>query len=184
MTSDVSVWLLEQIDADEVVARAAIDPDRPGTHWQWVDADTDELGYLAGRPSLRTVEEFPDDFVGPLPAFAIAEAEDVTTGVAAHIATQDPAHVLAVCAAHRQIVELHRPQVETVEWFDAPGVGEAEVCPSCHPAEPTEWNPPVGQAGVRPDGFVASYVLAPCPTLRALLSVYRDRPGFQEAWVA
>lgn len=94
----------------------------------------------------------------------------------------DPARVLVECAAKRAIVELHAGTEEFVEWFDAPEVGRAEVCPTCRPADPTEWHPPVGAAGVRPDGFVASYVLAPCPTLRALATVYADRPGFREEW--
>jgi hypothetical protein len=92
-------------------------------------------------------------------------------------AADSTARVLAQCAALRAVVELHAPQVETVEWFDAPKIGRAEVCPSCHPAEPTEWNPPVGQAGIRPEGFIASYVLAPCPTLRALASIWADHPN-------
>ena len=93
-----------------------------------------------------------------------------------------PARVLAECEAKRRIVGLHAGQVENVEWFDAPKVGKAEVCPSCRPAEPTIWNPPVGQAGIRPDDFVASYVLSPCPTLRALALPYADHPDYREEW--
>jgi hypothetical protein len=62
-----------------------------------------------------------------------------------HIARHDPAHVLAVCAAHRRIVGLH-------DVVDSSG-----GCAFC--GEP-----------------------APCDHLRALGSVYADRPGFQEAW--
>lgn len=103
------------------------------------------------------------------------------SGFAASVGT--PARILAECDAKRRILELHRGQVEQVEWFDAPESGEAAVCPSCHNAEPTEWHPPVGQAGVRPDGFVASYVLAPCPTLRALALPYAHHPDYRaEEW--
>jgi hypothetical protein len=94
-----------------------------------------------------------------------------------------PARVLAECAAKRAIIEAHRPAVEIVEWFDdATGTGTAPVCPSCRPKDPTDWNPPMGMAGVRPDGFVPSYTLAPCPTLRSLAAVYADHPGYDPAW--
>jgi hypothetical protein len=86
-------------------------------------------------------------------------------------------------AALRAVVELHRGQVEDVEWFDAPDeTGKAEVCSSCRPAEPTEWNPPRGFAHLRPKGFVASYVLSPCPTLKALASVWADHPHYRPEW--
>lgn len=101
---------------------------------------------------------------------------------AAHAANWSPARVLAECEAKRCIVELHAGQVEHVEWFDAPGAGRASVCPSCRPAERTEWHPEVGHAGVRPEGFVASYVMAPCPTLRALAAVYSDHPDYDPIW--
>lgn len=107
-------FLLARIQEDEAVARAAIDPDRPGAHWQWVRTfddvpvddpasdPTDEFTY-----GLRTVEEFPTTSgVGDLPAF-------VTTGLFPseslghrHIARHDPARVLAECEAKRQIVEM------------------------------------------------------------------------------
>lgn len=92
------------------------------------------------------------------------------------------ARVLAECEAKRRIVDLHAGQDSIVEWFDAPDTGHSDVCPSCHPAEPTHWNPPIGKAGVRPQGFVASYVLAPCLTLRMLALPYADHPEYDESW--
>ena len=102
-----------------------------------------------------------------------------TYGVPAYQAIRE--RVLAECESKQRIMAEHRPTVELVEWFDSP-TGQAEVCPSCHPAEPTEWNPPIGQAGVRPDGFVASYVLSPCPTLRILALPYASRADYRPEW--
>lgn len=74
-------------------------------------------------------------------------------------------------ARTRQILELHRPVIENVEWFDCvDDSGTAAVCQSCRPKDPTEWHPRQGEAGVRPEGFVPSYVLSPCPTMRAMNS--------------
>ena len=93
------------------------------------------------------------------------------------------ARVLAECAAKRAILELHRPTVENVEWFDdATGTGKAPVCPSCRPEDPTDWNPPIGMAGVRPDGFVPHYTLAPCLTFRSLAAVYKDHADYEQGW--
>lgn len=86
--------------------------------------------------------------------------------------TEHRRHLEAVAEAamvRHQIRELHAPTLESVEWFhDQTGKGKALVCPSCRPADPTEWNPPIGQAGIEPPGFVPSYVLSPCPTLVAV----------------
>jgi hypothetical protein len=173
-TQSLTAWLLDQIAADEAAARAAmiVIADDLTTHREadwWVK---EEHGRVYAGHWLRVVD-------GGAPA---GDRNFANTAALEHIARHDPAHVLAVCAAHRRIVEEHAGQVETVEWFDAPGTGRAEVCPSCRPAEPTEWDPPLGQAGIRPEGFVSSYVLAPCPTLRALASIYADRDGFREEW--
>jgi hypothetical protein len=99
-----------------------------------------------------------------------------------YLLRQQPQAEIRRIEATRKVLTLHEGVVENVEWFDAPGSGEAEVCPSCHPKDPTEWNPPAGQAGVRPPGFVASYVLAPCPTIRALAPMYAGRDGYREEW--
>ena len=89
------------------------------------------------------------------------------------------ARVLAECKAKRAILAEHRPEVETVEWFDTVSdTGTAPVCPSCRPKEPIEWHPRPGEAGVRPEGFVPTYVLAPCPTLQALAAVYANHPDY------
>jgi hypothetical protein len=76
---------------------------------------------------------------------------------AAHIARHDPARVLAQCAAMRKVVEDHRPfrLAQT-------------VCQTC------EEKPRIGyEAGS--DGW-------PCPTIRALASIWSDHPQFDPAW--
>lgn len=105
-------FLLARIAEDDATARAAIDPDRPGTHWQWVTSETDtpvKTGDLAEAQdyqsvSLRTVEEYPTmSGVGPLPAFVIAHTEEVAAA-GDHIAQWDPARVLAECEAKRRLI--------------------------------------------------------------------------------
>jgi hypothetical protein len=73
----------EELAAINARAEAAT----PGP-WQWVDPETDEPclpdspcatgdhGGYAYRLSLRTVEEFPTSWVGPLPRFIINTAEE------------------------------------------------------------------------------------------------------------
>lgn len=96
----------------------------------------------------------------------------------------DRTRLLAEIAAKHQILKLHLPVVENVEWFDCPNnSGRAAVCTSCRPADPTtNWHPLPGEAGIRPEGFVPSYVLAPCPTLRLLASPYRGEADFNPSW--
>jgi hypothetical protein len=68
-----------------------------------------------------------------------------------------------------EVRKLHEPTLQNVEWFvDQTGKGEALCCPSCRPADPTPWHPGIGRAGLKPDGFVPTYVLSPCPTLDAM----------------
>lgn len=80
-----------------------------------------------------------------------------------------PAITPEVTAVLATVRELHQPTLQNVEWFhDQTGQGEALCCPSCRPADPTDWHPAIGQAGIEPAGFVPSYVLSPCPTLAAV----------------
>lgn len=67
------------------------------------------------------------------------------------------------------IRELHKPTLTTVEWWhDQTGDGHGYTCPTCRPEEPHSWDLPMGAAGVKPEGWVESYILSPCPTLAAL----------------
>lgn len=100
-----------------------------------------------------------------------------------HIDLYDPTHALGIIAAHRAILAEHAPVLRDVEWpHDTTGKGQALVCPRCQNADHTEWHPAAGQAGELPEGFVAPYVLAPCPTLRDLASIYADRDGYDPSW--
>lgn len=111
--TDLTDFLLARIAEDEEVARAAIRPDRPGTHWHWVMDATDTpvaLGHLQRAQndgesvSLRTVEEYPTRNGWSLPHFVVQSGEVHGSG-GEHIARWDPARVLAECQAKRRIVK-------------------------------------------------------------------------------
>jgi hypothetical protein len=111
-TLTLAEFLLARIAEDEAAARAAIDPDRPGTHWRWVMDATDTPvadGHLQGAQddgesvSLRTVEEYPTRNGWSLPHFVVQSGEVHGAG-GEHIARWDPARVLAECEAKRRII--------------------------------------------------------------------------------
>lgn len=83
------------------------------------------------------------------------DAEDI-----GHIVRHDPARVLAECEAKRRIVELHEPFV--------PYSGPSK-CVAC-----------ADNLDADHDG--APMVAWPCPTVRALASVYAEHPDYDEAW--
>lgn len=70
-------------------------------------------------------------------------------------------HVLAVCKAHREIVELHWPS------SDKPGPEFSSYCEGC-------WE----EGGM--DGAPAY----PCRTVRAIATIYAGRPGWREEWAS
>lgn len=94
----------------------------------------------------------------------------------------DRDRMLAEVEAKRRILELHEPTITTVEWWDAPEVGSAPTCPACVVAEPNEWPLPIGAAGLKPEGWVSAYILAPCPTIRLLALPHADQAGYKEEW--
>jgi hypothetical protein len=154
----------------------------------WLSSVLDDVERVAQRACASGVTPEPwrpgvvygtvfSDAVNVTVAFGRTEAH------VDHIAANDPAHVLRTVAAHWAILAEHQPTLRAVEWpHDTTGKGEALTCPRCQNAEHTEWHPPVGMAGVLPEGFVAPYVLAPCDTLRHLVSIYADRPGYDPSW--
>jgi len=80
-----------------------------------------------------------------------------------HIAHHDPARVLRQAAAYRRILDEHRPSKEAVEWDDgAKPVAWVDVCGCCQ--------------------AVIGNVPLPCPTIRALASIYSDREGYDPSW--
>ena len=96
-TQTIAEFILEQIAAEEAVAQAAIEhAPIPWESDRWV----------SDSATLQDADRCPvfadsDGYAGHAPP-------DVT----AHIARHDPAHVLAVCEAHRRIVALHAPDDE------------------------------------------------------------------------
>ena len=77
-----------------------------------------------------------------------------------HASDYDPAHVLAVVAAHREILELHTAAV-------------METCPRRSAAVTIR---------ARSERAECGGTSADVATLRALAAAYADRPGWQEAW--
>jgi hypothetical protein len=167
MTLSIVDFLNARLAEDEAVAQAAIDPDRPGANWEWIDPDDDtaadfEDGSLVVG-SLRTVEDFPTrSGVGDLPAFIIHTAEDVMEGAAVHIVRHDPARVLREVEAKRAVIAEHATMT-AIWWPDVEAI-EVECCERCSNDEHE----------------VA--VEAPCPTLLALAAVYQDHPDWREEW--
>jgi hypothetical protein len=87
------------------------------------------------------------------------------------IARWSPARVLAECEAKRRIVAEHRATTFTDISLE---IRNAPVCLVCNAVFPAydEDQPPTLQAPW------------PCPTLRALASVYADHSDFREEWRA
>jgi hypothetical protein len=80
---------------------------------------------------------------------------DCQSGLEEHVARWDPARVLAECTAKRAIIEQH-PMDEGAPPLCPP---YCDVCIENHNA-----------------------VAWPCPTIRALVTVYKDHPDFDPAW--
>lgn len=150
---DIIEFLNARLNEDEQAARAAIDPNRPGTHWHWVTNANDTpvaVGDLAEaqqhqQVSLRTLEGSPSS-VGPLPA-VVLHGEEVHPGAGDHIARHDPDRVFREIEAKRGILADHHP-VDPCDAHD-PGTG----------------------------------LTVPCATLRWLVSVYSDHPDCAPEWV-
>jgi hypothetical protein len=163
---ELTDFLLARIAEDEEAARAAIDPERPGSHWHWVMDHNDTPvahGHLQAAQddgesvSLRTVEEYPSG-VGPLPHFVVQFGE-VHGGGGEHIARWDPARVLAECESKRRIVAEHERGQYLSSYY-------CECC--CTTSEAT--GEPHGEW--------------PCLTLRALALPYASHPDYDPTWAA
>ena len=148
--TDLAEWLEAQIAEDERRARAACH-------------DRTEIDRLSRQP-IRTVE---DDGVWSVGEHAMDECNVDGIGIriygegghtreqAVHIATWDPARVLAECAAKRRVIDEHHK----VEEYADP----ITFCSACggHPSHGSDW---------------------PCYTLRLLALPYADRSGFRDEW--
>lgn len=147
--SDLAAWLLAQIEADEATARAA-------GEGEWF-ADHREVYRSSPIQVLEIVTE--------------GRSSDMPSGcespeIAAHIATHDPARVLAECEAKRRIVEMHAV-VELKDWRSLDG--GYPTCTVSHACETC------GTYSEYPEAW-------PCDTLRALALPYADREGYRQEW--
>lgn len=112
-------FIFARLDEIETIARAAAQRDG-AEQWSWYDRETDvalvpdpfteetlndgvEGGY---QVALRSTAAFPSEYGGSLPVFALGYAEEVPATTALHIATHDPAYVLADIDTKRQILNL------------------------------------------------------------------------------
>jgi hypothetical protein len=152
-TQTLADWLLGCIAEDEAVARTA----SPGP-WH---TDGEEV---------RAVDD-----ITVCDAFALSGPQ--TRATADHIARQDPAHVLAVCAAHRAIVELHESWPVLVEGPpQLESLGSDMTAMTMRMARQIAWLTTAEYRARFGDEPPAA------PMLRALALAYADRPGFQESW--
>lgn len=165
-TTTLTEFLLREIAADEAVAEAAIDETR-------VESRASSTLVDGHYVTTRLENEIVDDGIWHTSDHASNDAQvyGVTMQVydegghtreqALHIARNDPARVLATCKAHRAIVEEHGSR--EVASLDRETWGQPFlVCRRCH-------------EGVR-------QVVAPCPTLRALASIWADHDSYDERW--
>lgn len=99
--------------------------------------------------------------------FAVHRGEHETVALycdrdnAEHIARHDPARILRDVEAKRRVVELHKDPERVVKDPDAPeglALAPGGPCLECH------------------------HATHPCPTLRALVSVYADHEDFDAGW--
>lgn len=165
-TMTLTEFIKARLDEDEAVARAAIDPERPGTHWHWWRADEQDRPAIPDEDTggdymeddglwLCTVEVFPTtSVVGPLPGVIISYAEEVKAAPAFHIARHDPSRVLNQVDAHRMLVEDHSGR---------------HVCED-------------NMAGTVWDEKTEDIVEDPCRVLRIIGSIYADHPDYRTEW--
>jgi hypothetical protein len=155
-TATLTTFLLARLDEDEEAAKACAQAFP--SPWEVSDRGWRVRIYAADVPDVGDHAE-PGDMRSP----CVIDVEpdrhhrELNEGGwlsdrVDHIARHDPARVLAEVEAKRRIVAEHP---------DYGGYGES--CATC----------------AESDVDLAPY---PCPTLRALASVYRDHPGFREEW--
>jgi hypothetical protein len=81
----------------------------------------------------------------------------------------DPASVLRWVAAVREILAIHYEIERKVNWDDEDGEARQTYLPVCEFCAPKYSYHETREAA-----------LWPCPTVRALMSVYQDQPGREE----
>lgn len=159
--TDIAAFIRARLAEDEDIAQSAIDPKRPGTHWHWETYAGRKLLQTGGEAddldtqaiSLRTVEEYPTRYVGPLPAFIISQVEARVPGGLWHIARHDPARALADVASKRAILEYWSRAFQNPQ--------DAGTFPG------SDWDLVRGAAQW---------------TLRHLAAPYAEHPDYQQEW--
>lgn len=161
--SDLTEWLLACIAEDEAVAREASEVALSG-EWHVVP--------VYGVPEVN-VHTHKGDLVAHAMEYAARQPP-----VGEYIARQDPAHVLATCKAHREIVEWHKSWpvlVESEPVFeraDLSDVNSMTYRMSKQIAWTTEQKYREHFGTEPPTG----------PILRIMAAVYADHPGYREEW--
>lgn len=149
-------FLLARIAEEEKLATLSI---QDGTRWSvGADSVVDHYWYTleTGENSHGLVSDSPDQ------------------NLVAHMAKWDPTRALAECEAKRRIVEDHAPTDTAHSYADAGGLHAEPACRQCTRSTQSH--------RVTSEWDVADRVIAPCDTIRALLTVYRDHPDYQEEW--
>jgi hypothetical protein len=99
------------------------------------------------------------------PQYIYRDDENIATvshAYGPHIAAWNPARVLAICEAHKQIVTSHRPTLTVRARVE----GDTYMsCPVCEPYPPLESLDP-----------------GPCETIRLLAMFDADHPDYREEW--
>lgn len=170
MTADLTEFILSRIAEDEAVAEecAKLFP----SPWEIADRGWRVRIYSANVPLSEDVGEPGDERTPCVIEVEPTYAHDGwLSGNVEHIARHDPARVLAQCAALRTVVAEHAlydPEhaMNEAEWWgnDKPLDSRQQACSRCgYPRE-----------------FAAPY---PCPTLRALATIWRDHEDYRpEEW--
>lgn len=168
----IEEFIEARIAEDERIARAAIDPGRPGSHWCWETthdgtpvSDGEEARVLEDghHLSLRTVEEFPlswDPSNNTLPAFIIG-ADRGYPGSLPHIARHDPARVLRQCTSLRSILTL------------------AESAMKAHQADYEPSTAGSDEMAAYRTGAAMAYR----PALAAIAAIWSVHPDYDPEWV-
>lgn len=185
----ITEFLLARVGEDEAIAHAAVDPERPGTHWHWVTCQTDQPvtpgdeAEAADREgiSLRTVEHFPSKWAGPLPGFVVHQVDEADIpGALEHIAIHDPARVLAECAAKRAIIEWHKSWPVLVETpFEFGSSVDSSSDPHRITMQLTR-----RQMWLTEQEYRVKFGAEPptAPILRMMAAVYCDHPDYDPDW--
>jgi hypothetical protein len=123
-----------------------------------------------GRQLLASIP----DYVVDLPGQGVVSwttGQSLDHVLARHIAAHDPATVLATVAAHRRLLTLHSPTTHQAIRYDRPHGEPSLYCPTCIDGAPCECCPVN-----HPDN------VWPCNTIRALVSAFASRDGYDPAW--